>query len=219
MADLILFGVSNMLSDLFDTAIALGHQVRAVVENQPEEMRPRSRTVASRLDTITPRPERLALADFRPRSGEIYALGTQNPERRALVAELQARFGIEMTGLIHPAAQVSPQARLGTGVYLNPGAMVGPGVVLEDHVCVYRAAVVGHDSHIGAYSRVGVGSRIAGLTRIGEGCTIFTGAIIGHELVIGDQVTVAAGAVVVRDVPDGVTVAGVPAKVIRMATA
>lgn len=49
---------------------------------------------------------------------------------------------------------------------------------------------------------------------IGNGCWIGNGARIIGSLTIGDNAIIAAGAVVVHDVPPGSIVAGVPAKVI-----
>ena len=49
---------------------------------------------------------------------------------------------------------------------------------------------------------------------IGRGTWIASGAIILGGVTIGENVIVAAGAVVTRDVPDGAVVAGVPARVI-----
>ncbi|WP_255533976.1 acyltransferase [Polynucleobacter sp. MWH-Berg-3C6] len=51
---------------------------------------------------------------------------------------------------------------------------------------------------------------------IGRGCWIGNGARIVGSLVIGDNVIIAAGAVVVEDIPAGAVVAGVPARIIKM---
>ena len=56
----------------------------------------------------------------------------------------------------------------------------------------------------------------SGPLHIGNGCWIGNGARIVGPLSIGDNVIVAAGAVVVKDVPAGTVVAGVPARVVRM---
>mgnify|MGYP001999048700 CR=1 FL=1 len=51
--------------------------------------------------------------------------------------------------------------------------------------------------------------------KIGEGCWIASGVIIIGGVAIGDNVIVAAGSVVTRNVPSGKFVGGVPAKVIK----
>ncbi len=50
---------------------------------------------------------------------------------------------------------------------------------------------------------------------IGDNCYISTGVTILGPVTIGNNVTIAAGAVVTKDIPDCSTVAGVPAKIIR----
>ena len=50
---------------------------------------------------------------------------------------------------------------------------------------------------------------------IGDNCYISTGVTILGPVTIGDNVIIAAGAVVTKDIPDNCTVAGVPAKIIK----
>ena len=57
------------------------------------------------------------------------------------------------------------------------------------------------------------GANIAGALTIGDQTYIGMGAIIFERLTIGNGVTVAGGALVVRDVPDRTLVAGSPAVV------
>lgn len=51
--------------------------------------------------------------------------------------------------------------------------------------------------------------------KIGKGCWIASGVIISGNVNIGDNVIIGAGSVVTRDIPSGVFVAGVPARIIR----
>ena len=51
--------------------------------------------------------------------------------------------------------------------------------------------------------------------RIGSGCWIASGAIVIGGVTIGKNVIVSSGSVVMKNIPDGVMVAGVPAKVVR----
>jgi len=51
--------------------------------------------------------------------------------------------------------------------------------------------------------------------RIGRSCWIGSGAIILPGVTLGDDVIVGAGAVVTKSLGDGVTIAGVPARIIK----
>lgn len=131
-------------------------------------------------------------------------------------------------------AQVRETARLGSNCIIGRGAYIGTGVVLGDnckvqnYALVYEPAVLGHGVFIGpavvltndTYPRAinPDGSLKSAHDWEPVGVTIREGAAIGARAVcvapvtIGAWATVAAGAVVTRDVPDFALVAGVPAK-------
>lgn len=50
---------------------------------------------------------------------------------------------------------------------------------------------------------------------VGDNCYVGTGATILGPIKIGNDVTLTAGAVVTKDVPNNVVVAGVPTKIIK----
>jgi acetyltransferase EpsM len=62
---------------------------------------------------------------------------------------------------------------------------------------------------------VSPGAQLGGNVYVGEGAHIGIGASIKPGVKIGKWSVVGAGAVVVNDVPDGVTVVGVPAKILN----
>lgn len=210
---LVIFGVSNLLSDIFDAALALGYSIEAIVLNQPEQRRERTKGLAERIALLPQAPRILSFEDFRPDPGEVYALGTSAAGRDALVARARGLHGLKFTRLVHPRAYVSPLARLGEGVFVGAGSIIGPAVSLGDFVFVNRGVTVGHDTEVGAYARLQPGANIGGHCRIGVGTTVGMGANIIEELVVGEGSLVAAGAVVLADVPERVLVAGVPAQI------
>ena len=59
------------------------------------------------------------------------------------------------------------------------------------------------------------GARLAGGVIVGEGAHVGVGASVRQGIRIGAGAIVGAGAAVVKDVPENVVVAGVPAKVLR----
>lgn len=131
-------------------------------------------------------------------------------------------------------AQVREQAILGRNCIVGRGAYIGTGVVMGDnckvqnYALVYEPARLGDGVFIGpavvltndTYPRAinADGSLKSAHDWEPVGVTIHTGASIGARatcvapVTIGAWATVAAGAVVVKDVPDFALVAGVPAR-------
>jgi sugar O-acyltransferase (sialic acid O-acetyltransferase NeuD family) len=212
---LVIFGASNIVSDLFDCALANGLLPAKVVLHWPEAVGERDIPLAARiaaLEGLCAPPCVEALDEFKPAAGELYVLGPTTPARANLVAEIERRFGLLFHTLIHPTAYVSPLAQLGEGVFVGANSVIGPGVRLGDHVFVNRGVTIGHDTQIGSFSRIQPGANLGGLSRIGTGVTIAIGATLLERLVIGDGAFVGAGAVATKDVADGVLVFGSPAK-------
>ena len=70
--ELVIFGVSNILSDIFDCARALGFTVKKIVQNQPEVVRERTRTLAERIELLPSPPTLHILEEFVPSPSESY---------------------------------------------------------------------------------------------------------------------------------------------------
>jgi sugar O-acyltransferase (sialic acid O-acetyltransferase NeuD family) len=212
---LVIFGVSNILSDLFDCALANGLGITKIVIHQAEQVGERDIALADRLAALsrfcTP-PQVIGFDEFVPQADEVYLLGPTTPSRAAMVQQLRQRHELKFHTMVHPSAYVSPFATLAEGVFVNCNSAIGPGVQLAAHVFINRGATVGHDTRIDEFSRVQPGCNLGGLSRIGRGVTIGIGATVLERLVIGDGAVVGAGAVVLADVPPHVLVVGVPAK-------
>jgi len=147
--------------------------------------------------------------------------GMGSIESRALRRELHDLFrarGYRFARVIHPSAVVSPHARLEDGVQILAGAVVQPECRLGAGTIVNTGARVDHECLVGAHVHIAPGSIVTGNVRIGDGAHIGAGAVLVKEVAIGARSVVGAGAVVVEDVPEDVTVAGVPARVIRHRT-
>jgi sugar O-acyltransferase (sialic acid O-acetyltransferase NeuD family) len=208
---LVVFGVSNLLSNIFDCALALGLTPSLVVMNMPEVTRPRTRSVTDRVMQLPTPPRIVQMEEFSPREGECYFLGTTSPQRRTLVEEIRSRFGITCCTLVHPTAYVTPGASLASGVYVGAGSFIGAGCRLDEHVWVGSKVHVGHDTIVDSYARLWPSCNMGGNVHVGYGTTVGMGANIIEELEIGPEAYIAAGAVVIEDVPARALVAGVPA--------
>jgi serine O-acetyltransferase len=105
------------------------------------------------------------------------------------------------------------------GIELPFTAKIGRRFRIEHQgvIVVHGDAVIGDDCTV--HQGVTIGSRTGdgtlGVPTIGNGVYIGANATILGKIQVGDRATVAAGAVVVRDVPAGSRVAGVPARVLE----
>lgn len=120
--------------------------------------------------------------------------------------------GLALTTAISRFAMVSHTAVIGSGVALLPGAVVNAATTIGDGTIVNTNASIDHDCHVGSFVHVAPGVAVAGGVVVGSGALVGIGASVLPNRVIGERATVGAGAVVVHDVADGVTVVGVPAR-------
>ncbi|NQV21697.1 MAG: serine O-acetyltransferase [Rhodospirillales bacterium] len=114
---------------------------------------------------------------------------------------------------------VSHIGRLLTGIEIHPGATIGRGVFIDHGMGV----VIGETAELGDNVTLYQGVTLGG-TRLHEGKrhpTLEEGVIVGAgakvlgPLTIGRDARIGSNSVVVKDVPPGTTVVGVPAKAVR----
>jgi sugar O-acyltransferase (sialic acid O-acetyltransferase NeuD family) len=141
------------------------------------------------------------------------ATGVGHARRRMF--EYGVSCGLEPLTVVHPAAVISPSARMGRGCQVLAGSVVQARAVLGDNVIVNTGAIVEHDCVLGDDVHLATGARLAGGVSVGRGSLVGLGAAVLQGLHVGEDAIVGGGAVVVRDVPDGVVVAGVPARPLR----
>lgn len=150
------------------------------------------------------------LADF---AGVLVAIGN-NRIRQAKLHELQAE-GARLVKLIHPAATVSRYAVIGDGTVVFAGAVVNAGARINLGGILNTGCSIDHDCLLGDAVHISPGARLAGGVRVGDLSWIGIGASVRQLVRIGAHAMVGAGSAVVSDIPDDVTVAGVPAKRMR----
>jgi acetyltransferase-like isoleucine patch superfamily enzyme len=102
---------------------------------------------------------------------------------------------------------------LAAGAIVGPAAVIGAGTDVGEHALVSRGALVGHHASVGPFVRLLPGSNLAGHVVCEASVTIGMSAAVIDHITVGEGAVVAAGAVVVRDVPALTRVQGVPARV------
>jgi 2,3,4,5-tetrahydropyridine-2,6-dicarboxylate N-acetyltransferase len=144
--------------------------------------------------------------------------------------EISARFSAlplldlrKVKARVEPGAVIRAGARIGKDCVIMMGAVINIGAVVGAETMIDMNAVLGARAIIGRNCHIGAGAVVAGVLEppskkpvvIADNVLVGANAVVLEGVKVGKGSVVAAGAVVIKDVPAGVVVAGVPAAVIK----
>jgi sugar O-acyltransferase (sialic acid O-acetyltransferase NeuD family) len=122
----------------------------------------------------------------------------------------RARF--RCASIIHPTATVSRHCFIDEGTVVMAGACINVGARISAGCIINTGATVDHDCLLSEGVHICPGAHLAGNVEIGPRAWFGIGAVARQGIRIGANAVIGAGAVVIRDVPDNVTIAGNPAR-------
>jgi UDP-2-acetamido-3-amino-2,3-dideoxy-glucuronate N-acetyltransferase len=143
--------------------------------------------------------------------------------------------------VIHGGARIGPGARIGDHAQIRDGAQIGAGATIGSLSSVDPDVIVGERASVQARCYLSAGTVVEDDAFIGPGvtlandntmarhgpemkltgptlrraCRVGAGVVVCPAIEIGEEAFVAAGAVVVADVPPRSVVMGVPARTVR----
>ena len=109
-----------------------------------------------------------------------------------------------------------------TGADIGPRSVIGPSCLLGHAPGTIITGHIGKNATLLARAGIGGGRKMddigagPGLPIVGDDVTVCANASIMGSIRIGDGAIIGASAVVMKDVPAGATVAGNPARVVRL---
>jgi len=118
-----------------------------------------------------------------------------------------------------PARAISQFARFTTGIEIHPGATIGKGLFIDHGAGV----VIGETAEIGDNCTLYQGVTLGGTGKdtgkrhptLGNNVMVGAGAKVLGPFKIGDNSKIAAGAVVLHEIPANCTAVGIPARIVR----
>jgi sugar O-acyltransferase (sialic acid O-acetyltransferase NeuD family) len=146
-----------------------------------------------------------------PHDAVIVAIG--NNRIRRDVYDRLVRKGERFVRVVHRSVVIGGDVHLSAAnVMICAGAIVNPGTTIGANVILNTACSVDHHNRVGDHAHVAPGVHLGGYVTVGEGAFIGIGAAVVPGVRIGAWSTVGSNAAVVRDVDDGITAVGVPAR-------
>lgn len=150
------------------------------------------------------------LEPLAPTHHAICILGDGAAKRRFV--EQVRPYGFRFASMRSAMSRVSPRSHIGEGDYMGWSVTVSSHCEIGSHVTLMVQTMIGESVKMGDYVYCAPGVRLGGACEIGEAAFIGMGAMIRDRVRIGAGAVVGIGAVVTRDVPDGATVVGNPAR-------
>ena len=163
--------------------------------------------------------------------GELAPILEQNRDRIAdIVIENDRRNSavplLDMKGVearIEPGALIRDNVTIGKNAVIMMGAVINIGAIIGEGTMIDMGAVLGGRATVGKNCHVGAGAVLAGVIEpasatpviVEDGVLIGANAVVIEGVHVGAGAVVAAGAVVIEDVPANAVVAGCPARVIK----
>ncbi len=124
---------------------------------------------------------------------------------------------------IEPGALIRENVTIGKNAVIMMGAVINIGAVIGEGTMIDMGAILGGRATVGKNCHVGAGAVLAGVIEpasavpvvVEDDVLIGANAVVIEGVRVGKGAVVAAGAVVIEDVPAGMVVAGCPARVVK----
>lgn len=194
-------GYSGHAYVIIDILLNAGRLVTHYCDNEAKEFNPYHLSyLGKEVDVIN------RLKDF-----DYFACVAHNGIREKIHTNLANILGNPISA-IHPSAVISQSVKMGDGIMIAANATINPLVQLGKGVICNTSSSIDHECIIGDFCHLAPGVVLCGSVKVGKGTFIGANSVVRQGITIGNNVTIGAGTVIVKDVPDGVTVVGNPAR-------
>ena len=145
----------------------------------------------------------------------------ENDRRNSAIPMLDLK---EIDARIEPGAIIREQVSIGNRAVIMMGAVINIGAVIGEGTMIDMGAVLGGRATVGKNCHIGAGAVLAGVIEpasatpviIEDNVLVGANAVVIEGVHVGKGSVVAAGAIVIEDVPENVVVAGCPARIIKV---
>ena len=136
-----------------------------------------------------------------------------NNKLRLQIIEDITREGLIVPVLVHPFTFMSSNCLVQEGTVIMGGTVINTNSTIGKGCIINTSSSIDHDCVLEDGVHISPGVHIGGTVSVGKSTWICIGSSVANNIVIGSNVVVAAGSAVIKNIPENVMVAGVPAKI------
>lgn len=145
----------------------------------------------------------------------------ENDRRNSAIPLLDMK---NINSRIEPGAFIRENVEIGNNCVIMMGAVINIGAVIGDGTMIDMGVVLGGRATVGKNCHIGAGAVLAGVIEpasatpviIEDDVMIGANAVVLEGVRVGKGAVVAAGAIVIEDVPENSVVGGTPARVLKL---
>ena len=140
------------------------------------------------------------------------AWGIAFPKIKATLFEKFENLNVVYPSFIAKNAWISNQVTIGQGSIIYPGCSINYESSIGNFVVMNMNCAIGHNATIGDFVSLAPGVNLGGYTQIGNQTELGIGAATKQFIKIGENCVVGGQAMVIKNIEDGLSIKGVPAK-------
>lgn len=130
----------------------------------------------------------------------------KTPDTRIRLFSLLKHYNAELPVIKSPHSYCSPYAKVGEGTVLMHGTVINANTEIGANCIINSMAMIEHDAKIDQHCHIATGVRVNGGVFIGQGSFIGSGSVIREGIRIGERAVIAAGKIILQDIPNGALV-------------
>lgn len=122
---------------------------------------------------------------------------------------------LKIINVIDSTAIVADNVTMGIGNFIGKMSIINSDCVIGNNNIINNKALIEHECTIGDNNHISTNSTINGNVILGNNIFFGSSAVCIGQRSIGSESIIGAGSVIIKDVPDKVTVVGVPGHIVK----
>jgi len=154
------------------------------------------------------------ISEFNPKKYKMLVAVGDSRDRESIVAKLPKET--KYFTFIHPTAQLmNDNIEIGEGGFIGAGSILTTNIKLGKHALLNRGNHIGHDTVIGDYFSMMPNAVVGGNVTVEDYVYLGSCSNIREKINISPDVIIGMNAAVIKNITEGGTYVGVPAKKIK----